>query len=69
MAVDQLEIERRAKALMEDGMEVLTAWNQACRETGAIDDDPLDELNVVRVIRALDTQGTVLLMEDLRQAG
>lgn len=58
---------------MEDGMEVLTAWNQACRETGAIDyqdqPDPLDETDVVRIIRTLDVQKTVLLLEDLRQAG
>jgi hypothetical protein len=67
--VDQLDIERRARSLMQNGLGVLEAWNQACRETGAIDDDPLDELNVVRVIRALDTQGTVLLMQDLQQAG
>ncbi len=72
MAVDQQEIERRARALMEDGLGVLQAWNQACRETGAIDADPLDEpdeTGVVRLIRAMDVQGTVLLMEDLRQAG
>jgi hypothetical protein len=68
--VDQQEIERRAKALMEDGLGVLQAWNQACRETGALDEpDPLDKENVVRLIRAMDVQGTVLLTEDLRQAG
>jgi hypothetical protein len=68
--VDQQKIERRAKALMEDGLGVLQAWNQACRETGALDEpDPLDKENVVRLIRAMDVQGTVLLTEDLRQAG
>jgi hypothetical protein len=58
---------------MEDGLGVLQAWSQACRETGALDyqdePDPLDEQNVVRLIRAMDVQGTVVLMEDLRQAG
>jgi hypothetical protein len=68
--VDQKEIERRAKALMEDGLGVLQAWNQACREVGVLNaPDPLDEENVVRLIRAMDVQETVLLMEDLRQAG
>ncbi len=68
--VDQKEIERRAKALMEDGLGVLQAWNQACREVGVLDaPDPLAESDVVRIVRALDAQGTVLLMEDLRQAG
>lgn len=70
MAVDQQEIERRARSLMQDGMGVLAAWNQACRETGALDEpDPLDEADVVRIIRTLDVQKTVLLLEDLRQAG
>jgi|LakMenEpi03Aug12_release.lakeMendotaPanAssembly.Ray.scaffolds.fasta_scaffold30723_4 hypothetical protein len=71
--VDQLEIERRARALIQDGLGVLQAWNQACREAGALDyqdrPDPLDEADVVRIIRVMDVQGTVLLMEDLRQAG
>ena len=71
--VDQLEIERRAKALIQDGLGVLQAWNQACREAGALDyqdqPDPLDEADVVRIIRAMDVQGTVLLMQDLQQAG
>ncbi len=51
----------------------MQAWNQACREAGALDyqdrPDPLDEADVVRIIRVMDVQGTVLLMEDLRQAG
>jgi hypothetical protein len=69
--VDQQEIERRAKALIADkDLGVLEAWNQACRETGALDaPDPLAETDVVRIVRALDAQGTARLMEDLRQAG
>jgi hypothetical protein len=68
--VDQLLIERRARALVADGMTALAAWNQACQETGALDEpDPLDEVDVVKIIQAIDTSRTVLLMEDLRQAG
>ncbi len=69
--VDQKEIERRAKALIADrDLGVLEAWNKACQEVGALDaPDPLAESDVVRIVRALDAQGTVLLMEDLRQAG
>lgn len=40
----QSQIETRTRELMiSDKLSPLQAWNQACRELGAIDQDPLDE--------------------------